>query len=308
MSDGAGYDRDPNCIVCRCSVEEYLDRGETFRGADLVIHAGSPVGPVRLLPQAGRLGAGMVQAAHAVIEECLDHDIPLCSFSSAEVYNRAGHLAEDDDIRVPPRYNARIEYAIAKTLIEAMTVNSRRQHGLKAIVIRPFNVGGPRQSRTGGFVIPTFVQQALSGEPLTVFGDGQQVRSFLAVSDLCRFLIEFSAASFEKVDRVIYNLGNPANTITVRDLALLVKELTDSPSEIVHVDGREIHGPLYAEAESVEKVPVLGGAAALGWQPRVGLRELILETISYYRTTTDWKHACRSDRKTEASPGCRSAR
>jgi nucleoside-diphosphate-sugar epimerase len=120
-----------------------------------------------------------------VVEACIAADAPLCTFSSAEVYGRSGLLHETDDIIVPPRYNVRLEYAIAKTLTEAITANARHR-GLRGFVIRPFNVAGRGQSRAGGFVMPTFVQQALAGRPLTVFASGHQVRAFLAVTDLAR--------------------------------------------------------------------------------------------------------------------------
>lgn len=283
VTEAACYSKHPRCTVVRQSVEGFLQGGGTFRGADRVIHAASPVGPVRLLPYAGRLGADMVRVAEAVIEECIRADVPLCVFSSAEVYNRSGLLAETDDIRVPARYNARVEYAVAKTLIEVMTTNCRRQHGLRAIVIRPFNVSGPRQSRAGGFVVPTFVQQALANEPLTVFGDGTQVRAFLAVRDLTWFLLDYWEAALAKTSTIVYNLGNPGNAITMGELAALVRELTASSAAIIHVNGRDIHGPLYAEAESTEKVPVVAAAAELGWRAQVGLRNLIEDTIACYR-------------------------
>jgi nucleoside-diphosphate-sugar epimerase len=182
-----------------------------------------------------------------------------------------------------------------------MTVNSAHR-GLRAIVVRPFNVAGPGQSRAGGFVLPTFVQQALAGEPLTVFSTGEQVRAFLAVDDLVRFLVDFMDAALEKRDAIIYNLGNPANAITVRRLAELVRSLAGSTSDIIYVDGRAIHGPLYAEAESTEKVPVLRGAADLGWRPFIGLKELILQTIDYYRKQVDRQGTYASHQRYTASP------
>ncbi len=287
VTEGREYEEDPRCQVFRVSVEEYLGGGGTFAGADRVIHAAAHVGPAGILRYVGRLGADIVRSTSCVIEECVAHDLALCVFSSAEVYGRSGLLGEGDDIRVPTSYNARIEYAIAKTLTEAMTVNSAHR-GLRAIVIRPFNVAGPRQSRAGGFVLPTFVQQALAGKPLTVFAGGGQVRAFLSATDLSRFLIEYLDAAISAAGR-IYNLGNPANRTTIFELAQRVKTLLASDSEIVHVDPTKIHGPLYAEAESYEKVPVLRNAPQLGWQPRVTLDELILETAAFYRERRDMR-------------------
>lgn len=286
--DGSEYEAHPACTVVRSSVEDFLEE-RSFEGADRVVHAASHVGPAGILRYAGRLGPEMVRSTERVLEACLEADVSVCVFSSAEVYGRSGLLGERDDIRVPTGYNARIEYAIAKTLIEAITVNSLNR-GLRAFVIRPFNVVGPRQSRAGGFVMPTFVQQALSRDPITVFASGEQVRSFTSSTDLSRFLTEFWDAALESED-VIYNVGNPDNRTTVRGLAEKVKGLLGSDSPVVSADGRKVYGPLYMEAESFEKVPVLGAAPALGWEPRVGLDDLILETARYYALREDYRHA-----------------
>ena len=285
VTDGTEYDSHPRCIVHRVSINDYFESGRDFSGADRVIHAASLVGPAGILQYQGRLGGEIVAAAQQVIDGCLEAGASLCTFSSAEVYGRSGLLSERDPIVVPAHYNARIEYAIAKTLTEAMTINSRA-HGLECVVVRPFNVAGPRQSRAGGFVLPTFVQQALDGIPLTVFAGGTQVRAFLAASELSRFVVDHLDAAFESGD-AIFNLGNPDNAVSVWTLAERVVALLESSSTLEHRDAREIHGPLYEEAESFEKLPVLGNAAAVGWQPRLGLDELILETAEFYRRHGD---------------------
>ncbi len=293
--DGNEYEKHPRCKVIREPVEEAFKDERCLKDADRVVHAASHVGPAGILQYSGRLGPEMVRATECVIERCIQADVPLCVFSSAEVYGRSGLLAEDDDIRVPTPYNTRIEYAIAKTLIECMMVNSLHR-GLRAIAIRPFNVVGPRQSRAGGFVMPTFVQQALAGEPITVFASGEQVRAFTSATDLTRFLTHFWDEALES-QADVYNVGNPANRTTVGDLAQRIKELLGSDSEIVHIDGKKVYGPMYMEAESFEKVPVLGGASELGWKPEVGLDELILETADYYRSQEDYRQTREESRR-----------
>lgn len=288
VTDGSEYDAHPRCTVVRSSVEEYLADGGSFADAERVVHAAAHVGPAGILQYAGRLGGDIVKGTECAIEACIRDGAPLCVFSSAEVYGRSGRLAEDDDIRVPVAYNARIEYAIAKTLTEAMTVNSL-QRGLRGFVIRPFNVAGSKQSRAGGFVMPTFVQQALAGEPITVFGSGEQIRSFTAASDLSRFLTDFWDEAVRSESNV-FNIGNPKNRTTVKKLALRVKELLESESEIVHTDGKEVYGPMYMEAESFEKVPVAGAAFDAGWEPEVDLDGLILQTADYYLETADFRY------------------
>jgi nucleoside-diphosphate-sugar epimerase len=149
-------------------------------------------------------------------------------------------------------------------------------------------VAGPRQSRAGGFVLPTFVQQALAGDPLTVFAGGTQIRAFLSATELARFVVEHLDAAFAS-GNAIFNLGNPGNAVSVWSLAERVVSLLGSSSPIEHRDAREIHGPLYEEAESFEKIPVLGAAAEVGWEPRIGLDDLILETAAFYRSHADFR-------------------
>ena len=275
------YDEDPNCTVLRMKVEDYFARGGTVAGADRVIHAASLVGPAGILRFAGRLGPEIVRSAEIVVEQCITHDIPVVVFSSAEVYGRSGQLAEPDTLHVPVDYSVRVEYAIAKALTECMVANSRHR-GLRGIVIRPFNVTGPRQSEMGGFVVPTFVQQALVGDDLTVFATGEQLRAFLSVSDLTRFITDHMDDALAS-GHLLFNVGNPANRITVRGLADMVKELTASESTVVYADAKKIHGDLYEEAHSFEKTPVLDNSLSVGWAPKVDLEALILETIEYYR-------------------------
>lgn len=226
--------------------------------------------------------------------------MPLVNFSSAEVYGRSGALREGADARIPARYNARIEYALGKLAAEAMCINSRAR-GLRSVVLRPFNVAGPRQSRFGGFVVPTFVQQALAGEPLTVFATGRQKRAFLSVRDLSRFVTDHLDERAFDTPRV-FNVGNPANAITVQELAVRIRELLSSSSEIVFTDATTIYGSDYEEAESFEKLPEIRGAAELGWAPRVDLDELIEETAVYYRTRVDRRARLRARAGTGRNP------
>jgi nucleoside-diphosphate-sugar epimerase len=263
-----------------------------------VIHAASCVGPASLPAQQGTIGQEIVGATHAVIAACLATGVPLVYLSSAEVYGRSGHLEESWDVRIPPRYSARIEYALAKLTSEAMVLNSHVR-GLRSVVVRPFNVAGAAQSRAGGFVMPTFVQQALGHRPITVFGSGEQRRAFLGVADLARFFLEHVTDALCARPE-IYNLGNPSNETTVVDLARRVKALLGSRSEIVHVDPRDVYGSLYEEAVSVEKLPDVRKAASLGWSPRQTLDDIVLEVADYYGRRRDPRGA---DARAAAPPG-----
>lgn len=281
--------------VIGASVEKHFQDPSCVAGCDLMIHAASCVGPASLLGQQGTIGQEIVGATHAVIRGCLAAGVPLVYVSSAEVYGRSGHLDESSELRIPPYYNARIEYALAKLTSEAMVLNSQVR-GLRSVVIRPFNVAGAAQSRAGGFVMPTFVQQALGNRPLTVFGSGRQKRAFLGVTDLVHFLLEHVTEEL-CAHPVIYNAGNPSNETTILDLAHRVKDLLGSRSEIVHVDPKQVYGPLYEEAESFEKLPDTTRAGSLGWRPRQSLDDIIREVADYYGRRRDPRGA---DARTDA--------
>jgi nucleoside-diphosphate-sugar epimerase len=269
------------------SVEDYLVKLGSLDGFDMVVHCASYVGPASILQYAGQLGPAIVNTTSMVIEKCIQADIPMVNFSSAEIYGKSGLLQEDGDIRVPPYFNPRIEYALGKLTAESMCMNSK-DRGLRSATIRPFNVAGPRQSRFGGFVMPTFVQQALEGRPLTVFASGLQKRAFLSVTDLCRFVTDhLDDAAF--ANPRVYNVGNPNNETEIYALAERVKEKTGSESDIIYADSTAIYGPQYEEAESFEKLPEIKNAASLGWAPKVTLEELIDETIQYYRSHADMR-------------------
>lgn len=291
--------------IIEMSVSDFLADGRGLGGYDLIVHAASHVGPASILDSEGTIAQDIVSDVALVVDECCKAGVPLVYFSSAEVYGKSGLLVEAEDIRVPPYYNARIEYALAKLTSEAIVMNSQTR-GLRSVIIRPFNVVGPMQSRAGGFVMPTFVQQALGGQPITVFAGGKQKRAFLGASDLARFLT--AHVTDEVLDKPrVFNIGNPMNGISVEDLAHRVKKLLGSSSQIAYVDAREIYGPRYFEAESFEKLPHLKNARDVGWEPLQGLDEIILQTAEYYRGHEDTRgaDARQAERDLRAKQGAR---
>lgn len=272
--------RFPRARVHIATVADFFARPPALSRQDIVFHAASLVGPAGILSYAGTIGDDLVHATSSVVNACVQARSALVYMSSAEIYGRSGVLDETADARVPAHYNARIEYALGKLTCEAMIANSR-QRGLRATIIRPFNVVGPRQNRAGGFVMPTFVQQAVAGEPVTVFGSGQQQRAFTDVEDVVTFLVGQAVAAVD--EQRTFNVGNPHNSITIIDLARRIVRLLNSRSEIAFTSGSEVHGPLYFEAESFEKLPDITRAQAAGWSPAKSLDDIILDTATFYR-------------------------
>ena len=162
-------------------------------------------------------------------------------------------------------------YDEAKRFAEAMTMAYHRYHGLDTRIARIFNTYGPRMRPNDGRVVSNFIVQALRGEPLTVYGDGSQTRSFCYVDDL----IEGIVRVFERGDVEPTNIGNPRE-FTVRQLATQVLALTGSKSPVVE-------RPLPVDDPKVRQPDITRARAVLGWEPQVPLEEGLRRTIGYFR-------------------------
>ena len=162
-------------------------------------------------------------------------------------------------------------YDEAKRFAEAMTMAYHRYHDVDTRIVRIFNTYGPRMRPRDGRVVSNFIVQALTGEPLTIYGDGSQTRSFCYVADEVEGLYRL----FMKGDSDPTNIGNP-NEFTVRQLAELVVELTGTKSPIVS-------RPLPTDDPKVRKPDITRARTMLGWEPQVALRDGVLRTIDYFR-------------------------
>jgi dTDP-glucose 4,6-dehydratase len=164
----------------------------------------------------------------------------------------------------------RAMYDEAKRFAEAITSSFHRRYGTDIRIVRIFNTYGPRMRPEDGRVVSNFIVQALRGEPMTIYGDGSQSRSFCYVSDL----VEGIYRLFQSDRTEPTNLGNPAE-FTVAELAGLVLELTGSRSPVVRK-------PLPEDDPKVRQPDITHAKAALGWQPRVALRDGLTRTIEYF--------------------------
>jgi len=162
-------------------------------------------------------------------------------------------------------------YDESKRFAEALTMAYHRTHGLRTNIARIFNTYGPRMQLDDGRVVPAFLDQALRGVPLTVFGDGAQTRSFCYVSDMVEGLYRLMLSA----ERYPVNLGNPLE-LTILEFAERIRELTGSRSEIVH--------EALPEDDPKQRRPDIAKARRLlGWEPRVGLEEGLRLTVEYFR-------------------------
>ena len=163
-------------------------------------------------------------------------------------------------------------YDEAKRFAEAMTMAYQRFHGVSTRIVRIFNTFGPRMRARDGRVVPAFVSQALSGEALTVFGDGSQTRSFCYVDDEVEGIIRLL---FSEIDEPV-NIGNPAE-MTVLQFAETIRRLVGNQVPIERK-------PLPVDDPKVRQPDISKARAFLGWEPKVSLEEGLLRTIEYFRT------------------------
>lgn len=242
---------------------------DALMAGDVIFHLASPVGPVGVLRQAGRIAAEVVADAAKLARVAVACRSPLVYVSTSELYGpQAGACHEGMSRVFPSGFSARMEYAIAKLAAETMLLNTPE---LDVRIVRPFNVAGPRQKSAGGFVIPRFIEQARAGEPLTVYQPGTQLRSFTHVADIVEGLL---AVAELDASRVVFNLGNPANLTTIEALAGVVLDVVDPEGSYRIVDPRDLWGPEFREAPDKYADADLA-RIHLGWKPTRDLRTIV---------------------------------
>ena len=273
---------DPICDGCNIFITDILDyhwdENDSF---DIIIHLASPVGPAGILKHAGGMARYILDDVYWAIEGAQLYNCPLIFVSTSEIYgyrDKPVMLLEHEDKLLVGDFKVRNEYSMAKLLGEIVISNTAKVSDLKYQIIRPFNISGARQLPDAGFVLPRFVTQALAGEDITVFGDGEQVRAFTYVKDIIDGIYLTSCHDHND----IWNIGNPDNKVTINYLAQRVKELTNSDSKIVHIDPKTIYGPLYAEAW--DKIPDPKKIQSqLDWKTTKTVDEIILDVINFWR-------------------------
>ena len=201
--------------------------------------------------------------------------------SSSEIYgkNPAMPLKEDSDRVLGSPEIARWSYSESKAMDELHAFELYKHKSFPVSIARFFNTVGPRQSGSYGMVLPRFVKAAISNQPLTVYGDGTQSRTFCSVTDVVDALV-LLMDSKESIGQA-FNIGS-TNEITITDLAQKVIKLTDSKSEIVYKKHAEVFGDNFEEPQ--RRVPDTSKIKkAVGWQPKQSLDEVILEITSYLK-------------------------
>jgi UDP-glucose 4-epimerase len=283
----ASVQEHPDLAVVEGSVLEEAVVERLIGEADVVFHLAAAVGVDWVLRHPLRSLETNIRGTEHVLRACADRGVRLLIASTSEVYgkNDKDALAEDDDRVLGSARLSRWFYASAKAIDEAFALAYWDERQLPVTVVRLFNTVGPRQTGVYGMVVPRFVRWALRGEPLRVYGDGQQTRCFTNVHDVVRAqmaLIDTPSAAGE-----IFNIGQPSE-IRIIDLARRVIELTSSTSELklVPYDAEEAYGERAVGFEDMRRrVPNAGKLYQYtGFRPSVGLDQTLREVIDYEMT------------------------
>ena len=240
---------------------------------DAVLHWASPASPIDYLElpiptlKVGALGT------HKALGLAKAKNARFVIASTSEVYGDPLEHPQKETYwgNVNP-IGPRGVYDEAKRFAEAMTTAYHRYHGLDAKIVRIFNTYGPRMRLRDGRAVPAFMSQALRNEDVTIFGSGQQTRSFCYVSDLVDGIIRLMESSVNEP----VNIGNP-HEMTIEQIAREIIRLTGSTSRIVY-------RPLPEDDPKVRQPDITRARTLLGWEPKVGLEEGLTRTLAYFRT------------------------
>lgn len=240
---------------------------------DAIMHLASPASPIdftRIPIQILKVGS---LGTHNALGLALGKGARFLLASTSEVYGDPLVHPQPESYwgNVNP-IGVRGVYDEAKRFAEAITMAYHRIHGLDTRIIRIFNTYGPRMRLSDGRVVPNFVGQALRGEPLTVYGDGSQTRSFCYVSDLVDGMVRLLMSS----EVMPVNVGNPLE-MPIRAFAETINRLTGNPAGIIY----EL---LPADDPKQRRPDITRARTILGWEPRVGLDEGLGQTIEYFRS------------------------
>jgi nucleoside-diphosphate-sugar epimerase len=264
---------------------------ELVDDCDVVFHLAAAVGVRLIVESPVRTIETNLKGTEEVLECANKKKKKVILASTSEVYGKATKLpfSEEDDLILGPPFRGRWSYACSKAIDEFLGLAYWREKKLPVIIARLFNTVGPRQTARYGMVVPTFVQQALRGEPITVFGDGKQSRCFMHVSDTVGVLIQLA----QHPDAVgeIFNVGSNQE-ITIEELARLIRDMARSSSEIRYVSYDEAYEEDFEDMH--RRVPDLSKIKRfINLRSARDIREIVQVMIDYFRASrsSDWQRS-----------------
>ena len=281
--DHLSTDRRLRVIVASAADSKLLAR--EIPRHDFIYHLASAVGVRLIIERPVETVRNIVQSTETVMDICSRYRRPVLLTSTSEVYGKSDSFpfCEDSDVVMGATSKRRWAYACAKALDEFLVLAHWYETNLPVFIVRLFNTVGPRQTGRYGMVLPTLIEQALSGKPMTVYGSGQQSRCFCSVHDVVDALIRFLECPWA-AGKVI-NIGTQEE-VTILELAEQVKCLTGSNSRIELIPYDHAYGPGFDDMP--RRLPDLQRAGELlGWAPKRTLRDIILEIAATLHTVEE---------------------
>ncbi len=248
--------------------------------ADMIVHLAAAVGVQLVVERPTETIETNVLGTHAVLTAARRYHCRTLIASTSEVYGKSTEIpfSEDSDLLLGPSSRSRWGYAASKLLDEFLGLAAHREFNLAVTITRFFNTIGPRQTGRYGMVVPRFVHQALRGEPLTVFGEGDQSRCFCHVVDVMAALVALLDRPALTAGQV-YNIGSNQE-VTILELARQVIKRTNSSSSIQYIPYDEAYAPGFEDIR--RRVPdITKIQAAIGWSPTRSLADILDDVISY---------------------------
>ena len=270
---------DSRLIFRRGSILDQQVVREEVEGADVVVHLGAAVGVRLIMERALESFVTNIRGTEIILEECLRLGRTVLIASTSEVYgkNDQGPLTEDSDRVMGPTFKERWSYATSKAADETMAHLYWSKWRLPTITTRLFNCVGPRQTGAYGMVIPRLVRQALTGEDLTIYGDGEQRRCFCHVGDTVRGLL--ALLDEPRAVGSVFNVGS-TEEVSINELAQRVLDATGSASRLVHVPYEAAFDPGFEDMR--RRLPDITRIRELvGWEPSLSLDEILADVIAH---------------------------
>lgn len=247
--------------------------------ADVVYHLAAAVGVKLIVEDPVRTIETNIHGTEMVLERCARKRKTVLLASTSEVYGKGQNekFSEEHDLVFGATTKGRWSYGCSKAIDEFLALAYHRSRGLPVVVARFFNIVGPRQVGHYGMVLPRFVQQALQGGPITVYGDGQQVRCFMHVRDLMDAVLALMGT--EKAIGQIFNVGSD-QPVTIEGLARRVQQLVNPAAQIIHIPYDEAYAKGFEDIRY--RVPdVTKLSQTVRFQPRYNLDRILLDVRDY---------------------------
>lgn len=249
--------------------------------SEAVIHLAAAVGVKLIVKHPIQTIVTNIRGTEIVLELCGRSGKRLLLASTSEVYGKSAkfNFHEDDDMVLGPTSKSRWSYACSKAIDEFLALAYHKEKKLPVSVVRFFNTVGPRQTGEWGMVLPTFIRQALTGEPITVYGDGRQTRSFTYVLDAVEFLVRL--LPLPESHGQVFNVGQPQE-VSILELARLVNQHCGKRSEIRLIPYDQAYEAGFEDMQ--RRLPNIERVTALtGYHPRFNLDEIVRQTADYFR-------------------------